>query len=234
MISLSQRQSLLAGLLVLGLLAPLGSSARARGGGGFGVAHGGFSADAIQPHPVGIPSLASRASLGSAALSPVAGGTGMRSDPTQMGQGSHRHHRPPAGGSRGSGTSKSSAASAIDQSAISVPTQTQVPSSPANAGRNPALTGGTDPAIGQPSPPVPDTLASGGGSATVDHYGGGAETLASCMSFWDRGTHMTRAEWRQTYNRTLNGIDLPVEMGGPVAQSSGTRHAAASPHGRRR
>ena len=147
--------------------------------------------------------------------------------------------RPPASaptgrGIRGSGTSKSSAASAIDQSTISVPTQTQVPSPPANTGRNPALTGGTDPAIGQPSPPVPDTFASSGGSATVDHYGGGAETLASCMGFWDRSTHMTRAEWRQTCNRTLNGVDLPVEMGGPAAQSRGARHAAASPHGTRR
>ena len=230
MISLSQRQSLLAGLLVLGLLAPFGSSAHARGGGFSGGSHGGFAAGGIQSHPVGMP----HGLADSVPASPVQGGIVARPSPTQMGQGDHRHQRPPAGGSGGSGTSKSSAASAIDQSTISVPTQTQVPSPPANTGRNPALTGGTDPAIGQPSPPVPDTFASSGGSATVDHYGGGAETLASCMGFWDRSTHMTRAEWRQTCNRTLNGVDLPVEMGGPAAQSRGARHAAASPHGTRR
>jgi hypothetical protein len=54
------------------------------------------------------------------------------------------------------------------------------------------------------------------------------------MGFWDRSTHMTRAEWRQTCDRTLNGIDLPVEMGGPAAQSSGALHASALPHGTRR
>ena len=234
MISLSQRQSLLAGLLVLGLLAPLGSSAHARGGGGFR-RRAWRVFRRRHPAPSGWHAVIGVARL--AWLSPhrrLQGGIIARPGPTQMGQGSHRHQRPPAGGSGGSGTSKSSAASAIDQSTISVPTQTQVPSPPANTGRNPALTGGTDPAIGQPSPPVPDTFASSGGSATVDHYGGGAETLASCMGFWDRSTHMTRAEWRQTCNRTLNGVDLPVEMGGPAAQSRGARHAAASPHGTRR
>ena len=31
------------------------------------------------------------------------------------------------------------------------------------------------------------------------------ETLADCMSFWDAGTHMSKAEWRETCKRTLNG-----------------------------
>lgn len=116
--------------------------------------------------------------------------------------------------------------------------QTQVPSPPANTGRNPALTGGTDPAIGQPLPPVPDIVASSGGSAVIDHSGGGGNTLAACMGFWDRSTHMSRGEWRQTCTRTLNGIDLPVEVGGtpaPVAHRTaahavrrGARHVPTS------
>ena len=136
-----------------------------------------------------------------------------------------RHHRPPAG--RGGPTSSASDA-VIDQS-ISAPMQTQVPSPPASTGRNPALTGGTDPAIGQPSPPVTDTIASSGGLAVVDHSGGGGNTLADCMGFWDRTTHMSRAEWRQTCNRTLNGIDLPVEIGGTPAPSRSARHADMRP-----
>jgi hypothetical protein len=33
-------------------------------------------------------------------------------------------------------------------------------------------------------------------------------TLSDCMSLWDRGTHMTRAEWRRTCRRSLNAIEL--------------------------
>ena len=31
------------------------------------------------------------------------------------------------------------------------------------------------------------------------------DTLGDCMSFWDPGTHMSKSEWRQTCQRTLNG-----------------------------
>jgi hypothetical protein len=31
------------------------------------------------------------------------------------------------------------------------------------------------------------------------------ESLADCMSYWDAGTHMSKAEWRRTCQRTLNG-----------------------------
>jgi hypothetical protein len=235
MISLFQRQGLLAGFLLLSLLAPISSSAYARGGGGSGGhaggfsggVHGGFSAGGS---PIGMPSVVPRASLGSAPALPLAGGgsavrSGATASPAQIGQGDHHHHRPPAR-SGGSGSGALGAANAFDQSTMTVPTQTQVPSPPVNTGRNPALTGGTDPAIGQPSPPVPDIFASSGGSATIDHSGGGQNTLASCMSFWDSATHMSRAEWRQTCNRTLNGIDLPVEMGGAPAP---TRSAEMRP-----
>lgn len=217
MVFLSQRQSLFAGLLLAGLLTPACTIAYARGGGFSGGFHGGASAGAIQSHSAEMPSLTPHASMAPAPLSPLA-----HAGSTMQTGGGHRHHRPPpgSGGSGGSGATDLS----VDQS-TSAPTQTQVPSPPANTGRNPALTGGTDPAIGQPSPPVADTFASGGGSAPVDHSGGGGNTLASCMGFWDSSTHMTRTEWRQTCVRTLNGVDLPTELGGQPAPSSGAQHA---------
>jgi hypothetical protein len=91
-------------------------------------------------------------------------------------------------------------------------------------------------AIGAPAPqlmsmappsPVPDTpVLSGGGPVRADTVpsatptstspseaaastpGGGGETLEACMGFWDRGTHMTKGEWRAACTRTLNRLDL--------------------------
>jgi hypothetical protein len=42
--------------------------------------------------------------------------------------------------------------------------------------------------------------------------GGGADTMESCMGFWDRGTHMTKAEWHAACTRTLNRLDLRVPV----------------------
>jgi len=33
--------------------------------------------------------------------------------------------------------------------------------------------------------------------------GGGGKSLADCMGFWDKGTHMTKTEWRSACQRTL-------------------------------
>jgi hypothetical protein len=33
--------------------------------------------------------------------------------------------------------------------------------------------------------------------------GGGGKTLADCMGFWDRETHMTKAEWKAACLRTM-------------------------------
>jgi hypothetical protein len=38
--------------------------------------------------------------------------------------------------------------------------------------------------------------------------GGGGDTLQACMGFWDRGTHMSKVEWRAACTRTLNRLDL--------------------------
>ncbi len=91
-------------------------------------------------------------------------------------------------------------------------------------------------AIGAPAPqmmsmappsPVPDTpVLSGGGPVRTDTVpsatpasaspseaapstpGGGGDSIEACMGFWDRGTHMTKAEWRNACARTLNRLDL--------------------------
>jgi len=92
--------------------------------------------------------------------------------------------------------------------------QRVLPTAPSTATANPTL--GTDATAGSITPRQIDTFASSGGTAGVnDHSGGGGNTLASCMGFWQPQTHMTRGEWRDTCQRTLNGIDLPPEEMGP-------------------
>jgi hypothetical protein len=52
-------------------------------------------------------------------------------------------------------------------------------------------------------------LTSGGSpnpSEVASTPGGGGKTLEDCMSFWDRGTHMTKAEWRAACKRTIARI----------------------------
>jgi hypothetical protein len=81
-------------------------------------------------------------------------------------------------------------------------------------------------AIAPLSPPPAQDVLSGGGSSRTDLFasptaastssseaapslpGGGGETLQDCMRFWDRGTHMTKVEWRAACTRTLNRLDL--------------------------
>lgn len=53
--------------------------------------------------------------------------------------------------------------------------------------------------------------------------GGGGDTMAACMGFWDAGTHMTKAEWRSACTRTLNRIDLAS----PLPLSTHQQHAGA-------
>jgi hypothetical protein len=140
------------------------------------------------------------------------------------GMGHHHHGRPPSGGNTGSSSATSDGAAAAIEQSTPATTTSSAPPVTANMTRNSTLTGGTDPAIGQSSPPVPDVFASGGGPAVTDHSGGGANTLASCMGFWDSATHMSKSEWRDTCVRTLNGIDLPAD-GGMTVPTSARAHA---------
>lgn len=159
----------------------------------------------------------------SATAQPVAGqGSG-------QGTGTGHHPgKPPPGGSTGSSAASNSAGAVIEQSTPTT-TSSALPVT-ANTTRNSGLTGGTDPAIGQSSPPVPDVFASGGGTAAVDHSGGSGSTLANCMQLWDTATHMSKPEWRATCVRTLNGIDLPADGGMtvPTSTRAHVRHTRTS------
>ena len=86
------------------------------------------------------------------------------------------------------------------------------------------------PAIAPLSPPPPQNILSSGGPGRVDLYaspaadsaspseaapsipGGGGDTLADCMAFWDRGTHMSKVEWRSACTRTLHRLDLRTPL----------------------
>ena len=130
----------------------------------------------------------------------------------------HHPGKPPPRGSTGSSAASNGAGAVIEQSTPTI--TSSAPPVTANTTRNSALTGGTDPAIGQSSPPVPDIFATGGGTAAVDHSGGSGSTLVNCMQLWDASTHMSKPEWRQTCARTLNGINLPADGGMTVPTST--------------
>jgi len=56
-----------------------------------------------------------------------------------------------------------------------------------------------------PLPPVPTTVTTQttGGSSGIQLSGGGRDTLEGCISFWDRETHMTKAEWKAACQRSI-------------------------------
>jgi len=78
------------------------------------------------------------------------------------------------------------------------------------------------PAIAPLSPQLPSQFATGGaagsgnlalspgspGEQTPSAPGGGGKTLAACMGFWEKSTHMTKAEWRDACKRTMQ--DYPT------------------------
>jgi hypothetical protein len=53
---------------------------------------------------------------------------------------------------------------------------------------NMALSPGVSPSPSESAPSAP---------------GGGGKSLADCMGFWDRETHMTKAEWKAACVRTM-------------------------------
>ena len=56
---------------------------------------------------------------------------------------------------------------------------------------------------------VPTALPTGGSSgvALPETPGGGREGLAACMEFWDSGTHMTKAEWKASCERSVHRLE---------------------------
>jgi len=56
-----------------------------------------------------------------------------------------------------------------------------------------------------PLPPAPttNTTQTSGGSSGIQLQGGGRDTLEGCIGFWDRATHMTKAEWKVACQRSI-------------------------------
>lgn len=64
------------------------------------------------------------------------------------------------------------------------------------------------PAITEPLVQTGPIVEQSGGSSPPLTQGGGP-TLADCMSLWEPSVHMTKALWKSTCIRTMNGIDMP-------------------------
>lgn len=98
-------------------------------------------------------------------------------------------------------------ANAIDAAALPTPPPPPAPV-PAPA-QQPEPRAITETAVAAPTADPPLVTETTGGGSMVN-LGGGAGTLAECMAIWDRSTDMSKAEWRDTCSRTLNGMDLPA------------------------
>jgi hypothetical protein len=68
-----------------------------------------------------------------------------------------------------------------------------------------------------------DTAASSSSSeAAPSVAGGGGKSMADCMGFWDRATHMTKAEWKGACARSLDRLaTLKVDTLGPTQAKNG-------------
>jgi hypothetical protein len=54
--------------------------------------------------------------------------------------------------------------------------------------------------------PLSTTLGSGGSSG-VSLPGGGGGSLQDCLAFWDRETHMSKAEWKASCQRSIHRLE---------------------------
>jgi hypothetical protein len=128
--------------------------------------------------------------------------------------GSHaRNSDPPTVGGRGSSAGLKTGTTAGLGDDLGFDETQGPPPAPARNTSPPALvdTGPVVPVIPAPAltPPLPAPIESSGGSSPPEMPGGGQPTMAECMSVWAPDTAMTKAEWRATCVRTLNGINLP-------------------------
>ena len=61
----------------------------------------------------------------------------------------------------------------------------------------------TAPIVSLPPAPTTNTTQTSGGSSGIQLQGGGSDTLEGCIGFWDRATHMTKAEWKVACQRSI-------------------------------
>jgi hypothetical protein len=56
--------------------------------------------------------------------------------------------------------------------------------------------------------PIPlSTTVGSGGSSGVSLPGGGGGSLQDCLAFWDRETHMSKAEWKASCQRSIHRLE---------------------------
>lgn len=144
---------------------------------------------------------------------------------------SHRHHHdhhktPPP--STQQPTTQTTTTVTTTPDTTSTTSSTTTSGSATTTAQTPAASTSSSTASGTLTSPT-DALDTGGTLAPDTRTGGGGDTLAGCMQFWQADTHMSRTEWRETCVRTLNGLDA----GGGVDRYSRTaplsRPATASP-----
>lgn len=138
----------------------------------------------------------------------------------------------PTGGASACGKSQAcaTALSGSQSAATTAASSTVPPAPPFDAAAPAAPPAMTAPVAAALAPLDPVSTESGGSSRQPD-YGAGGPTLASCMAIWEPVLDMTKAEWKATCVRTLNGVDLPAS-GSQVAQHP-TRRTAHIGHGTR-
>lgn len=129
----------------------------------------------------------------------------------------HHHQNPSPPGTTSSSTT-------VVETDSSVPDTASTGATPPSAVASPGVNIAALPAPS--SPPTETDVSTGGTAAPVTQPGGGGDTLADCMVLWDAATHMSKAEWRQTCKRTLNGIELAGEPA-PNATASSKRASVA-------
>ena len=86
-----------------------------------------------------------------------------------------------------------------------------IPPPPAPVPTPASVIGAPTPQVGVIAPlslPVPLSTAVGsGGSSGVSLPGGGGKSLQDCIAFWDRETHMTKAEWTASCLRSIHRLE---------------------------
>jgi len=89
--------------------------------------------------------------------------------------------------------------------------QSNVEQSTAPLGKVPTLTLPVPPEVTAPNVPL---NSSGSTNALPSPTPNRPQTMGDCLADWDAGTHMSKAEWRQSCQRTVNGADLPEKAYG--------------------
>ena len=141
---------------------------------------------------------------------------------------------------------------AVGQPKSTRPTLTSpTPTAPTIAPLSPSAIGTPGPQLRSLAPlappPIVTTTPSSGGTARPDALasptplssspselaasvaGGGGHTVQDCVGFWDKGTHMTKSEWRLACERSLHRLDnLKVDNLAGFAKQPGNQAAYSS------